>query len=44
TVTISEAGFERGYQGTVFLQWWPLHLEPHQTWNVNLTFSLGQLA
>lgn len=43
TVTISEAGFERGYQGTVFLQWWPLHLEPGQEWDVVLTLEVSTL-
>ncbi len=43
TVTISEAGFERGYQGTVFLQWWSLHLEPGQEWDVVLTLEVSAL-
>lgn len=37
TVTLSEAGFERGYQGTVFLQWWPLLLGPGEEWQVSMT-------
>ncbi len=43
TVTLSEAGFERGYQGTVFLQWWPLHLEPGEEWQVRLVLEAEQL-
>ena len=37
TITQSEAGFERGYQGTVFLQWWPLQLAGGATWSVTIT-------
>ncbi len=37
TVTMSEAGYERGYQGTVYLHIWALHLEPGQEWQGNLT-------
>jgi len=32
TVTNSEAGYERGYQGTVAIHVWSLHLEPHAEW------------
>ena len=32
TVTNSEAGYERGYQGTVTVHVWPLHLEPQAEW------------
>jgi alpha-amylase len=32
TVTNSEAGYERGYQGTVAIHVWPLHLEPGAEW------------
>lgn len=42
TVTLSEAGFERGYQGTVFLQWWPLHLEADEAWQVSLTLEVSE--
>jgi hypothetical protein len=44
TVTLSEAGFERGYQGTVFLQWWPLHLEPGEEWNIQLVAEASLLS
>ncbi|MBN1679801.1 MAG: DUF1926 domain-containing protein [Anaerolineae bacterium] len=33
TVTMSEAGYERGYQGTVYLHIWPLALEPGASWH-----------
>ncbi|MBN2469651.1 MAG: DUF1926 domain-containing protein [Anaerolineae bacterium] len=36
TVTLSEAGFERGYQGTAFLQVWPLRLEGGESWQVKI--------
>ncbi len=37
TVTMSEAGYERGYQGTVLLNVWTLHLQPGQSWQSGLT-------
>jgi alpha-amylase len=37
TVTNSEAGYERGYQGTVYLHTWNLHLEPNAQWQTGLT-------
>ena len=37
TVTNSEAGYERGYQGTVYLHIWQLQLGPHASWQGNLT-------
>ncbi|HVO71723.1 MAG TPA: alpha-amylase/4-alpha-glucanotransferase domain-containing protein, partial [Aggregatilineaceae bacterium] len=37
TVTNSEAGYERGYQGTVYLHLWPLHLEPGAAWQGTIT-------
>lgn len=36
TVTMSEAGFERGYQGTVYLHIWRLHLEPGGAWQTTI--------
>ncbi len=36
TVTNSEAGYERGYQGTVLLHVWTLHLEPQADWTGNI--------
>jgi hypothetical protein len=44
TVTNSEAGFERRYQGTAFLQLWPLHLEPGEAWQVELTLDASVLG
>jgi 4-alpha-glucanotransferase len=37
TVTMSEAGYERGYQGTVYLHVWALHLDPDATWRGSLS-------
>jgi hypothetical protein len=37
TVTNSEAGYERGYQGTVYLHIWPAHLEPNGQWQRKIT-------
>jgi hypothetical protein len=37
TVTNSEAGYERGYQGTVFLHIWQVHLEPNAQWQRKIT-------
>ncbi len=42
-ISASEAGFERNYQGTVFLLWWPLQLTARQSWSVRLSFALNQL-
>ncbi|GAB4570872.1 MAG: DUF1926 domain-containing protein [Anaerolineae bacterium] len=36
TVTLSEAGFERGYQGTAFLQLWNMTLEAGESWQVDV--------
>jgi alpha-amylase len=44
TVTLSEEGFERGYQGTVFLHLWHFQLEPNERWEVTLTQSVSQTA
>ena len=43
TVTLSEAGFERGYQGTAFLQLWSLHLEEGQSWQVDMAMRTSML-
>ncbi len=43
TVTMSEAGFERGYQGTVTLHVWPLHLEPDGEWQGTITQSVSPI-
>lgn len=44
TITLSEAGFERGYQGTVFLHLWSLHLEPGERWETMITQTIQQTA
>ncbi|MFQ3534313.1 MAG: alpha-amylase/4-alpha-glucanotransferase domain-containing protein [Aggregatilineales bacterium] len=44
TVTLSNDGFERGYQGTVFLHLWHLQIEPNERWEVTLTQSVSQTA
>jgi hypothetical protein len=43
TVTLSEAGYERGYQGTAFLQWWPLELAPGEEWQIGITMAATML-
>jgi alpha-amylase len=40
TVSNSEAGFERVYQGTTLLAHWPLELEPAGMWKLSMTFTL----
>ena len=42
TITLSEAGFERGYQGTVYAQWWPLQLAPDSAWSVTISQRISQ--
>jgi alpha-amylase len=44
TITLSEAGFERGYQGTVFLQWWNIRLTPGEPWTVIVGQTVNQTA
>ncbi len=43
TVSASEAGFERNYQGSTILLWWPVRLGPGETWQTTLRFGLKQL-
>ena len=43
TISNSEAGFERNYQGSTMLLWWPIRLVPGGVWEVTLTFDLKQL-
>jgi alpha-amylase len=40
TISLSEAGFERTYQGTTLMAHWPLTLEPNGVWKVKLQFEL----
>ncbi len=35
-VSASEAGFERNYQGTTLMAWWPLALHPGEAWHTTL--------
>jgi 4-alpha-glucanotransferase len=44
TITLSEAGFERGYQGTVFLHLWNIRLALGEVWHVNITQTVQQTA
>lgn len=44
TITLSEVGFERGYQGTVFLHLWHIRLESGERWEVTITQSVQQMA
>jgi alpha-amylase len=41
TVSNSEGGFERVYQGTSLIARWPLALEPEQTWEGTVYWSAG---
>ena len=40
TISLSEAGFERGYQGTTLLAHWPLGLVPGEVLKLKLQFTL----
>lgn len=40
TVSNSEAGFERVYQGTALMAHWPLDLGPAEMWKLWMTFAL----
>jgi 4-alpha-glucanotransferase len=44
TVSLSEAGFERIYQGSALLFAWPLTLAPGQSWETSLRVRVGQVA
>ncbi|GAB4545872.1 MAG: DUF1926 domain-containing protein [Anaerolineae bacterium] len=44
TITLSDGGFERGYQGTVFLHVWHIHLPPAERWEVQLTQTASHSA
>lgn len=41
TISNSDAGFERMYQGTSLLTFWPLELAPAQEWQAALRFKLA---
>ena len=40
TVSLSEAGFEKTYQGTMLLAHWPFELEPGAAWKVKAQLEL----
>ena len=40
TISNSEAGFERSYQGSCLLPWWEIALAPGASWEVELDFIL----
>jgi len=44
TVSLSESGFERIYQGSALLVLWPLRLPPGATWEMALELGLSELA
>ncbi len=43
SVSNSEAGYERVYQGTCTLLWWDALMEPGRPWEAKLTISLKKL-
>jgi len=40
TISNSEAGFERGYQGSCLLAWWEPSLKPGERWEAKMSFLL----
>jgi len=40
-ISSSEAGFERNYQGTTVIAFWPIELQSGETWTLNFNFKLG---
>jgi alpha-amylase len=42
TVSLSETGFERIYQGSALLFAWPLRLQPGQAWETSLRVTIGE--
>jgi alpha-amylase len=43
TVSLSETGFERIYQGSALLLVWPVRLAPGQTWEASLRLRVGEI-
>ena len=43
TITASEAGYERGYQGSCLMPLWEVQLAPGECWEVSLHFELREL-
>jgi 4-alpha-glucanotransferase len=44
TVSLSESGFERIYQGSALLVAWPLRLERGQAWDASVRLRVGEMA
>ena len=44
TISLSEAGFERIYQGTALLVTWPLQLSPGAAWETRITLTFADLG
>ena len=44
TVSLSEEGFERIYQGSALLLAWPIEIAPGGVWETSLTLSFSRLA
>ena len=42
TVSLSEAGYERLYQGTALLFTWPIALEPGAEWEAKISFEIQE--
>ncbi|MFI5264145.1 MAG: alpha-amylase/4-alpha-glucanotransferase domain-containing protein [Candidatus Kapaibacterium sp.] len=43
TVSLSEAGFERVYQGSIIFALWDLSLKPGETWDVKLAIRVASI-
>ena len=43
TISNSEAGFERSYQGSCLLPWWGVELAPGASWGVELRITLREV-
>ncbi|MGA2317744.1 MAG: alpha-amylase/4-alpha-glucanotransferase domain-containing protein [Thermodesulfobacteriota bacterium] len=43
TVSLSESGFERIFQGSCLLFYWPLDLEPEKRFEVGIELAIGSL-
>ncbi|MDD5131962.1 MAG: DUF1926 domain-containing protein [bacterium] len=44
TVSQSESGFERSYQGSVIMPFWPVILKPKSQWQTAIKFTLKDLT
>ncbi len=43
TVSLSEAGFERVYQGSIIFALWDISLKPQETWDVKLRIRVANI-